>query len=213
MSKQRRSVWLISSLIYLTLIGFIEHYNFLKIFDAKSFGIVILGVIILTISQFKKGEGLHHLLSKASWNAFYSGLMATILHFLALISTNRAEGIVLQYYIEAMVPVLYGSLIYVILEWSIGNIEEITENENKELNPFDVKVVYEILTAKNFSQREIHVSLKMMEGQSNKEIATSLFISEATVKKHIQNMFKKCDATDRTHFIQLYKEWYDDSKK
>lgn len=209
MRQKQNVIWLVGFITFLIMIGIIKNYNFMEMLDVKSLGIVLLGTFILTISHYKKDDSLQKLFNKVGWNAFYAGLIATLIQFLALITSLKTDEVLLSVYLEALITLFYGSLFFIFFQWCCDNDKISDKNEMLQSNPYDAKVVYSILTSKDFSQREIHVSLKIMEGKSNKDIAASLYISEATVKKHIQNMFRKCEANNRKHFLELYSEWYE----
>ena len=56
------------------------------------------------------------------------------------------------------------------------------------------------------SDRELEVTLLMLQGMTNKEIAEKLFISLSTVKTHISRIFKKTDAETRTELFFLFQK-------
>ena len=210
---KRLSYLLLGILLYLLLLGLFFEFNWLKILQPVPLLSVVLGVIILTLSQYKKGMGKEELLSHTQWNAFFAGLLASLFFLLSLFSDVGQLSIGML--TENLIPLIYGSILYFIIDLFMRHEpprrqEKVEVNtSNKPSDAFSPQVAHPILLAKGFSSRECHVALKLMEGISNKEIAQQLYISEATVKKHIQNMFKKCNATDRQNFLTLYLEWVD----
>lgn len=204
--------------LYLLVLGVLMQFDWLKILRPIPFLAVVLGVVILTVSQYKKGMKMEDVLAHAQWNAFFAGLLTSLLSLLSAFSSDAVSGLAIQSMAENMIPLIYGSLLYLIMEFLFKHTPHEKEPIlNKAIikrdDAFTPQVANPILIAKGLSSRECHVALKLMEGISNKEIAQQLFISEATVKKHIQNMFRKCEATDRQHFLTLYLEWVNESSE
>jgi DNA-binding CsgD family transcriptional regulator len=196
-----------------------------RLIDSRSLAAVLSGTAILTLSQLYKKIKVRQIIVFARWNAFFSGLLITLLTFLTRITdpellSGGGSSMV------AFVPVIYGSVLFLIFDWLSDQSFIVHEKTNKyALNDsndsndtnvttettqtpvLSIQQATEVLTAHGFSPREVHVALKIIDNCTNKSIATQLYISEATVKKHIQNMFRKCGAEDRAAFIDLYKIW------
>jgi DNA-binding CsgD family transcriptional regulator len=193
-----------------------------RLIDSRSLAAVVSGTAILTLSQLYKKIKVRQIIVFARWNAFFSGLLITLLTFLTRItdpeSLSRGGSSMV-----AFVPVIYGSVLFLIFDWLSDQSFIVRETNNKyashdsnEVNVttemtqapmLSIQQATEVLATHGFSPREVHVALKIIDNCTNKSIATQLFISEATVKKHIQNMFRKCGAEDRAAFIDLYKIW------
>lgn len=197
---------------YLILLGLLFDYNWMLIFSPKPFFSVILGMVILTVSQYKKGYKMEDIAVSLRWNLVFSSFLTTLISILSSISPMRvADGGDLDI-IESLLPMLYGSILYLILNLLIGDPtkKEISghptdavKNINKLLDPAFAQRVF---IEHELTNRECHVALKLFENISNKEIAEQLYISEATVKKHIQNIYQKFGASDRNDFKRLYIE-------
>lgn len=196
-----------------------------RLIDSRSFAAVVSGTAILTLSQFYKKIKIRQIIFFARWNAFFSGLLITLLTFLTRITdpellSGSGSSIV------AFVPVIYGSVLFLIFDWLSDQSFNVHETTNKHAShdsndanvtnittdttqapALSIQQASEVLAVHGFSPREVHVALKIIDNCTNKSIATQLYISEATVKKHIQNMFRKCGAEDRAAFIDLYKIW------
>lgn len=193
-----------------------------RLIDSRSLAAVLSGTAILTLSQLYKKIIVRQIIVFARWNAFFSGLLITLLTFLTRITDpemlSRGGSSMV-----AFVPVIYGSVLFLIFDWFSDQSFIVHENTNKytshdandanvttemtQAPMLSIQQATEVLTVHGFSPREVHVALKIIDNCTNKSIATQLYISEATVKKHIQNMFRKCGAEDRAAFIDLYKIW------
>lgn len=188
--------------LFLILTVVIMGFDQKRLIDGRSFGAVVIGTTILTASQINKQKTLSQIILFARWNAFFSGLLVTLLTLLSMITDAGTRD---DTYLAAYLPVIYGSVLYLIFDW-------ISERQIEAVDPpaqtvLSIQEATEMLTLHGLSPREIHVALKITENCTNKAIASQLFISEATVKKHIQNMFRKCGAEDRATFMALYKTW------
>jgi len=200
---------LIGVLVYLICLSLIFRFEWVKLLNFKALMAVFTGVVILTLSQFSKSNTRQKTLQNARWNAFFAGLITSLLSFLSVISNpNQTFDGYLSKAVEALIPLIYGSILYLMLDFSVSAHKHVSTEITEETEQrFAVKNIHEVLKSKGFSPREIHVALKIIEELSNKEIASQLYISEPTVKKHIQNMFKKCGAKDRHDFIELVNRW------
>ena len=196
-----------------------------RLIDSRSFAAVLSGTAILTLSQFYKKIKVRQIIVFARWNAFFSGLLITLLMFLTRITDpemiSRGGSSMV-----AFIPVIYGSVLFLIFDWLSDQSFIVRERTHKfalhnsndandtnvttdttQAPALSIQQASEVFTAHGFSPREVHVALKIIDNCTNKSIATQLYISEATVKKHIQNMFRKCGAEDRAAFMDLYKIW------
>lgn len=179
-------------------------YDQRVLIDGRSLVAVLIGTLILTLSQLNRRKSIHQIIQLARWNAFFSGLLTTLLATLAFVTGTDARE---ADYMSASIPLLYGSVLFLALE--IASEKQVKYGEITPLVPegLNIQRASAILVSHGFSPREVHVALKILEGCANKEIASQLYISEATVKKHIQNMFRKCGAEDRASFTALFHLW------
>lgn len=206
-------------IVYLLLISVLMQFDWTKMVRPVPLLSVLLGVIILTLAQYKKGMTRDDVLAHAQWNAFLAGLIASLLSLLSAFSSDGTEPISTNRLADELVPLIYGSIIYLIIRLlNYERVKQPTRSENADTMTInsgkqtlsalpDPMTINAILSARGFSPRECHVALKIVEGISNKEIAEQLFISETTVKKHIQNMFRKCGVNDRREFMIEFAQW------
>lgn len=197
-------------LIYLILLALIIPFKWSRLIQPMPIIAVLSGMLILTLTQYKKTLASSELLYLARWNALFAGFITTLFSILSLI-TQANNSIIYSSFPERLIPLIYGTIIYLIIDWLlIIQTKKLPAEPSAKANPYftlDVQRATQILARKGFSPRECHVALKILDGSSNKEIAQQLFISESTVKKHIQNMFRKCDVSDRQSFIEQYNIW------
>lgn len=162
---------------------------------------VMMGIVLLTLSQWKKGISKSEVFENATQNGLYAGIIASLLSLLSNIS--RGTGIIP----ESFLPVIYGGLWYSVMRFAL--FDRPTEAQKSGELPSNwntPEFIQPILVQAGFSKRECHVALKIIQGASNKEIAEQLYISEATVKKHIQNFYKRCEVSERQEFILWFME-------
>lgn len=205
---KRHYYLLLGIMLYILMLSLLLDFNWAKMLRPIPLMAVLLGMSILTLSQYKRGIKIDSFLYIARWNAFFSGLITSLLSLLTVITSERGLLNVMLM-AEKLIPLIYGSIFYLILDLILMYIDnsKVHTTEIKEDVLLNLHRANEVLMNNGFSVRECHVASKLLEGATNKEIAKQLFISEATVKKHIQNMFKKCDATDRQNFIEIYMKW------
>ncbi len=195
---------------YLLLLGGLMDFRWSSLLQPLPLAAVLGGCVILTASQYQRSLSLERLLGLCRWNAFAAGLLTSLLWLLAELTGAHPGPIGARAMAEQLVPLLYGSLIYLIPGLGNSPLGLPPSGEDPQIrhqSPLLPEVAEPILTARDFSPREIHVALKVLEGRTNKEIAAQLYISEATVKKHVQNIFRKCGAADRADFHRLYLSW------
>lgn len=215
----RRQYYLLTGLfLYLLLLGILMQFDWMKMIRPVPFFSVFLGILLLTLTQYRKGMNREEILACAQWNAFLAGLLTSLLSILSVFSSIGADSNAIHQLADKLVPLIYGSIMYLIIRLlNPEHVKKQSRIENSNINKpqadgvtialSDPLTANSILFLKGFSPRECHVAFKLIEGISNKEIAEQLFISETTVKKHIQNMFRKCGANDRQEFIALYALW------
>jgi DNA-binding CsgD family transcriptional regulator len=208
MKKQLSKIFGLFS--YLIVLGLLFDFNWILILSPKPFFSVILGMVILTASQYKKGHNKEDMAVSLRWNLVFSSFLTTLISILSSISPMRVSDTGRWGITESLLPMLYGSIIYLILNILLSDpakkeisghpIESVTNINDL----FDPAFAQRVFIEYGLTNRECHVALKLLENISNKEIASQLYISEATVKKHIQNIYQKFRATDRNNFKMIY---------
>lgn len=199
-------------LLYLLLLGALMEFHWNLLLRPIPLISVLVGVLILTGCQYRRGIPIPELLGLAQWNAFFAGMMTTLLSLLSIITAQHPTLLESYHMAAKLIPLIYGSILYLLLgslriEPNISQESDDRLTWEEQTGLFSPQTAMPILVGKGFSPRECHVALKILEGCPNKEIAEQLYISETTVKKHIQNMFRKCGAVDRQDFQKLYIQW------
>ena len=195
---------------YFLALLFLFKWQVEKLFQPLPVLSIVLGIIILTLSKWKPGLSRRDILENAMINGLFSGILTTLLSMLSTIAKGTES------LSQALLPVLYGGLWYIILKILLGDRYEASSNEKETVvNTSSVKTsepqlptnwntpefIQPILVEQGLTTRECHVALKIIQGANNKEIAEQLYISEGTVKKHIQNIYKRCEVSDRQAFL------------
>ncbi|HHV99242.1 MAG TPA: hypothetical protein GXX36_06680, partial [Clostridiaceae bacterium] len=108
------------------------------------------------------------------WNLAFSSFLTTLMSILSYISNMRVSDIVGWNITESLLPMLYGSIIYLILnillsdpvkKESTGQIIESVSNAHDLLDP---TLTQQIFIEHGLTNRECHVALKLPENISNK---------------------------------------------
>ncbi len=197
-------------LCYLAIVSLLFDFNWMLLFSPKPFFSVLLGMVILTLSQYKKGYEKEDIVVSLKWNLLFASFLTTLISILSSISSRGLAYMSSSQLAESLLPMLYGSIMYLML--SIVLNDSIKRETNKQVEKplekiHDLKVTIiadQVFQEFELTNREFHVALKLLDNISNKEIAAQLYISEATVKKHIQNIYQKFGATDRNSFREIY---------
>lgn len=207
---KKRLPQLLGLLLYLLIMGILLDFNWTMLIKPKPFFTVVLGMIILTVSQYKKTLTQEDVLISAKWNLLFAGFLTTLMSVLSFISSSNLDKLNVTLFVEQLLPLLYSSILYLVFNLFL---ERPTSKENNRVDsnvvmqPMDLYntlIADQVFREFDLTNRECHVATKLLDNISNKEIALQLYISEATVKKHIQNIYQKFQATDRNSFKELY---------
>ncbi|HYE81958.1 MAG TPA: helix-turn-helix transcriptional regulator [Clostridia bacterium] len=199
-------------LCYLIIISLLFDFNWILLVKPKPLLSVILGMAVLTASQYRREYTKEDLYTALRWNLLFASFLTTLISILSLVSSGDLAGIAGWQFIGSLLPMLYGSIIYLILSIVFNDSVEAGKRKqaDKSIGKLqDLTAAYiaeQVFREFELTNRECHVALKLLENMSNKEIAAQLYISEATVKKHIQNIYQKFEAADRNSFREIYLE-------
>jgi DNA-binding CsgD family transcriptional regulator len=193
-------------LCYLTIVGLLFDFNWILLFKLKPFLSVILGMFILTASQYKKQYTKEDLAVSLKWNLLFASFLTTLVSILSSASSMGMADMTGWQLTESLLPMFYGSIIYLILNIVLNDsIERKGYQRTEGSRDLTASLIAEqVFREFELTGRECHVALKLLENIPNKEVAAQLYISEATVKKHIQNIYQKFGATDRNSFRKVY---------
>lgn len=197
-------------LCYLLIMGVLLDFNWVMFIKPKPFFSVILGMIILTASQYKKTLTQENMLTSAKWNLLFAGFLTTLMSVLSFISSTNLDKLNVTLFVEQLLPLLYSSILYLVinllLEYPVSNGNNRADSKMvaQPVDLYNTLIADQVFREFALTNRECHVAIKLLDNISNKEIALQLYISEATVKKHIQNIYQKFQATDRSSFKEIY---------
>lgn len=207
---KKQSTKAVGLLCYLTIISLLFDFNWLLLIKPRPFISVVLGMVILTASQYKKEYTKEDIAASLRWNLLFAGFLTTLISILSFASSGGLADLPGWRLTESLLPMLYGSIIYLILSMVFNDsLEKVKPEEtSKSIEKMrDLTITFiaeQVFREFELTNRECHVALKLLENISNKEIAAQLYISETTVKKHIQNIYQKLGATDRNSFREIY---------
>ncbi|HWQ30333.1 MAG TPA: LuxR C-terminal-related transcriptional regulator [Negativicutes bacterium] len=208
---------LLGLLCYLTVITLLFDFNWTLLISPRPLLSVLIGMTILTASQYRKTISKVNLLAGLKWNLIFSSFLTTLMTILSFTAPGRSGAMDKWRLTESLLPMLYGSMIYLVLEMlfreSVQTGTDPSGTEAMEPGCIDSTIAEDTFRRMGLTTRECHVGLKLLGSSTNKEIAAELFISEATVKKHIQNIYQKLGATDRFSFRELYRQAAEEDEK
>ncbi len=197
-------------LCYMILVGVLFNFDWPLLFQPRPFFSVLLGMVLLTASQYKKTYSRDDILASTAWNLLFASFLTTLVSLLSTVPSRSLADMTGHQLAGALLPMLYGSMLYLLLNLILredGNAgsalrEAPARGEVQAL--ISAAASEQVFRDFGLTGRECHVALKLLENISNKEIGSQLYISEATVKKHIQNIYQKVGATDRNSFREVY---------
>jgi DNA-binding CsgD family transcriptional regulator len=190
---------------YVLVLCFLFGLDWALLFQPMPFFSVVLGMILLTACQYRKRMPKEEVLTALRWNLVLAAFLTTLISFFASADT-RLNDIGSLRLIEKLLPLLYGSILYMLLGIfagaGVGGAAGRREPDTLDLTA--TETAESVFRSFSMTKRECHVAQKLLQELSNKEIAAELYISEATVKKHIQNIYQKIGASDRAGFRDIY---------
>ena len=169
---------------YLVILGFLFDFNWILIFRPRPFFSVILGMFILTASQYKKEYTKEDIIASLRWNIIFSSFLTTLVAILSFISSKELSDLAGWGIVESLLPMLYGSIIYLILNilFSGSKKKEINEHPIESALSFQdlmtPAIAQKVFIKFELTSRECHVALKLLENTTNKEI----YIQSAEIK-------------------------------
>lgn len=190
---------LISVVIYILIMSFLLDFQLSQLLDLKQLCLVVLGMGLLFLPGYQRGESRKHYVNQLGRCALPAGYIQTFILLFIAFSTEMTKDILLQEIAKNCRPVLYGICLQVIFSnESDANSKKADAGkaESKE-EPLTATAVYEAYRRLGLTNREAELAVQIERGLSNGEIAAQLCISETTVKKHISNIFEKLNVNKR----------------
>jgi len=190
-------------LIYIVALLWLVEFRIWILLDVKLILMVVFGTVLLTLSSYKKDSKLIEWKAPARWNAQITGYLTTFVLLFSRLSGNQDYNNLMYDIALCCRPLLYGLILNILL-----NSNEVEQSrEEKTANPvsdltINLETVQQKLLGMGLTDREIEITVCIMEGLSNKEIGARLFISESTVKKHTGNLYKKLGISNREQLKQ-----------
>ena len=211
---------------YLLILCYLLKSQWLQLFSLKMIGLLLLGTGILCLPSLEKKRTVEEWQNIVGKNAMMAGYLEAFMLLFASMSTNELmrEGLLMEIGLNLR-PVLYGYILYIILEKESGDKKdrksEVKAQENSlpsqsdaSQNNMDAQSETAITVEEEktddesgekqplwesdkLTRREREVACLISKNLSNREIGEELFISEATVKKHVSNIFEKLGIDSR----------------
>lgn len=199
---------LISVVIYILIMSFLLDFQLEQLFDVKQLCLVILGMGILFLPGYQRGESKKYYVNQLGRCALFASYIQTFILLFIAFSTEMTKDFLLQEIAKNCRPVLYGICLHVIFSKDADTSAKETDTpnaadgktdgkSNDKEEPLTATAVYEAYRRLGLTNREAELAVQIERGFSNGEIAASLCISETTVKKHISNIFEKLEVNKR----------------
>jgi len=103
---------------YLVLVVLLMRFDPAKLLAPLPLLSILTGTVLLTAIQLRRGQSWAERMDLARWNAFLSGLLTALVELLALFSSPDAfeDTRALSLLVEALIPLLYGSILSLALD-------------------------------------------------------------------------------------------------
>lgn len=209
-------------LIYIFIMSSLLEFEFFQLFDLKQLILVLIGMFILFLPGYKRGESMSDYASQLAGCAIFASYIQTfILLFIVLSTQITLEQLPKEAALSCR-PLLYGICLWMILSGetqkkpnpSQTNLNQaepeqaVTDNTHHTKPPQEYAGItaseaYEICRQLGLTNRESELALLICKGLSNAEIAAELSISETTVKKHVSNIFEKLQISKREEILKF----------
>lgn len=189
--------------LYLAITAFALDFPLLQLFDIKQILLIIIGMIILFLPGFHRGEKKQTYSNQLARCALFAGYIQTFLLLFTLLSGSVTADTRINEIALNCRPLLYGFCIWIILSGE-------APKEAKISKPLTATEYYEAYRKLGLTNREAELAVQIGKGLSNAEIAAELNMSETTVKKHISNIFEKLEVTKREQIREKLYEKLDD---
>lgn len=213
---------------YLLILCYLLKFQWFQLFSLKMMGLLLLGTGILCLPSLEKKRTVEEWQNIIGKNAMMAGYLEAFMLIFASMGSNELmqEGLLMKIGLNLR-PVLYGYILYIILEKESGDKkdkksrvedrEDLPQQEGESRDDTKTQSGASIIQdAKNadheteekeekkplwesdkLTRREREVACLISKNLSNREIGEELFISEATVKKHVSNIFEKLGIDSR----------------
>jgi DNA-binding CsgD family transcriptional regulator len=195
-----KNMSVVGLLIYFTMILLLFQLDFKILLRPLDMFLVASGMVILSLSQYRSGWKLADFMSKLKSNALLAGALSSVFMVLGSQELN------LTFFSVYLLPSVYGTLIYLCFDFLEKSDSHVTASQSTSPSmPKDWQspgYLTPYLISQGLSQRECHVAIKLIQGDSNQDIAAQLFIAESTVKKHLQNIYRKLEVSNRQDLIR-----------
>ncbi len=209
-------------LLYIFIMSYLLDFRLLPLFDLKQAALVLIGMIILFLPGFKRGEGRRAYAGQLARCAIFASYIQTFIMLFIVLSNKITLNELPREAALSCRPLLYGICLWVILsnesedkkENAAENYkEELNENKSESISKTESADIPDIMKSDTdiyhkfrelgLTNREAELALKMCKGLTNSEIAYELNISETTVKKHASNIFEKLKINRREQLLQF----------
>ena len=209
-------------LIYIFIMSYLLEFEFFQLFDLKQLILVLIGMFILFLPGYKRGESMSDYAGQLAGCAIFASYIQTFILLFIVLSTQITPEELPKEAALSCRPLLYGICLWIILSSETqkktnpvqSNLDQTesgpagTDNTQHIGPPQEHAEVtasesYEIYRQLGLTNRESELALLICKGLSNAEIAAELCISETTVKKHVSNIFEKLQISKREEILKF----------
>ena len=209
-------------LIYIFIMSYLLEFEFFQLFDIKQLILVLIGMFILFLPGYKRGESMSDYAGQLAGCAIFASYIQTFILLFIVLSTQITPEELPKEAALSCRPLLYGICLWIILssetqkKTSPAQIDvaqtksEQTGTDNtqhtdhpQEYAGVTASEAYETCRKLGLTNRESELALLICKGLSNAEIAAELCISETTVKKHVSNIFEKLQISKREEILRF----------
>lgn len=182
---------------YILILCYFLRSEWTQLFSLRMAGMLLLGTGLLSLPGIKGEYSAQERQAMIGKNALTAGYLEAFMLIFVSMSTGGSlrEELLIEMGLNLR-PILYGYILYIILEKD----EDGKEAEKKEENAAEEQEQEKrtpLWEDERLTCREREISILISRGLSNREIAEELCISETTVKKHVSNIFEKLGISSR----------------
>ena len=200
--------------IYIFIMSLFLNFNLSQLLDFKQVCLVLIGMVLLFMPGYRRGESRNTYVNLLSRCALYASYIQTFILLFISLSTKMTRENLTEEIAGNCRPVLYGICLWVIFSNDAETKDSLHAKQpentlskvpSADREPMTATEAYAAYRQLGLTNREAELAIQIARGLSNGEIAAELNISETTVKTHVSNIFDKLEINRREQIHEKIK--------